>query len=178
MKILQIFLLTLLTIPFLAAQKNGKSSTVKWIKLNDPTCSIQYPSNWELNNSGENNLKFIILSPQSSDSDEFRENVNLNVQNIKGMGIDLDSYVSLSIDQISVLINNSEMLVSKRIKTKKSEYHQFVYNGDFENLSLTFYQYCWVKQDKAYVLTFTAENSEYEEYKNKAEKIMNSFKLK
>jgi hypothetical protein len=177
MKAIQILFLTFFAIPFLVAQKNIKSEKIKIKKLNNPAYTLLYPGNWELNSSGENNIKFMLISPLSSEYDQFRENVNLNEQNIKGMGINLDSYVSLSIDQIRDLINNSEMLVSKRIKTKKSEYHQFVYNGDFVDLSLTFYQYCWVKQDKAYVLTFTAEKSVYE-YSTEADIIMNSFKLK
>lgn len=178
MKVLQILLITLLTVPFLVAQKNEKSDKIKWIKLSDSNFSILYPNNWELNEEGANNMKFIVLSPQSSVIDEFRENVNLNEQNIKGMGIDLDAFVSVSIDQIGSMIKNGELLVNERIKTKKSEYHKFIYFGEFGNFRLIFIQYCWIKNDKAYVLTFTAQKSEYENYKSTAEKIMNSFKFK
>lgn len=178
MKILQILFLTLLTLPFLAAQKNEKSEKIKWIKMNDSNYSIQYPNHWELKKEEANNIKFIVLSPQSSESDEFRENVNLNEQNIKGMGIDLDVYVSVSIDQIGNMIKNSEFISNERIKTKKSEYHKFIYSGEMGNFRLTFIQYCWVTPEKAYVLTFTTEQSEFKSYIDYAEKIMNSFKFK
>jgi eukaryotic-like serine/threonine-protein kinase len=175
MKILQILLLILLALPFLAAQKNNK---IKWIKMNDSNYSIQYPNHWELKKEEANNIKFIVLSPQSSESDEFRENVNLNEQNIKGMGIDLDVYVSVSIDQIGSMIKNSEFIANERKKTKKSEYHKFIYSGEMGNFRLTFIQYCWVKPEKAYVLTFTTEQSEFKSHIDYAEKIMNSFKFK
>jgi len=39
-------------------------------------------------------------------------------------------------------------------------------------------QYYWVVNKEAYVLTFTSETSEYDNYQQVGESILNSFKIK
>ena len=44
--------------------------------------SISYPSTWELNHDGQMGTSFIISSPLESDNDNFKENVNLVIQDL------------------------------------------------------------------------------------------------
>ena len=65
-------------------------TTAQWKSLNTESYSIQYPENWELVTSGQMNTSFVIFSELSSETDPFRENVNLIIQDLKGYHMDLD----------------------------------------------------------------------------------------
>ena len=63
-----------------------------WKSLTENSYSINYPGNWELNKSGQMGTSFILFSPLSSEQDQFKENVNLLIQDLTGYNLDLDKY--------------------------------------------------------------------------------------
>ncbi|MFK8060610.1 MAG: PsbP-related protein [Polaribacter sp.] len=139
--------------------------------------NIKYPVDWVINSTLVNGVSFAVTSPLSSKDDEFSENVNIIIQDLKGMNIDLNKYVSISKQQL-LSIPKGEILESKRVKKKDVEYHSIVFNGYLEKRNLKIKQYYILKSGKAYVLTFTAIEKEYDLYIKIADKILNSFKLK
>ena len=151
-----------------------------WKTLNLDFYSIQYPPDWELDQSGKMNSTFVIFSPVESDSDKFRENVNLIVQDLSGKNLDLtlDQYTEISLAQIKSMLINGKVVESTKLKNDKQEYSKLLYTGDQQDLHLEFEQYYWIISGKAYVLTFTAEQAKYETYRQTAENILNSFILK
>lgn len=140
--------------------------------------SIDYPANWDLDKSGQMGTSFFLFSKQSSPQDRFRENVNLMVQNLKGMHIDLDKYVEISENQIKSMIQNSNLILSKRLTANGNSFHQVAYTGDQGSFKLKFEQYYWVINEKAYVLTLTCEASQFDAYSEIGEKILSSFRIK
>jgi hypothetical protein len=149
-----------------------------WKMLDEKTYSIQYPSDWEENKSGQMGTSFIILAPADSDDDNFRENVNLVKQDLAGSGHDLDSYTELSEKQIKEMLGVTSFIENKRVKSTNGDYHKMVYAGDQGNYHLVFEQYCRVVNNQAFVLTFTSEEGQYKSYQKTGEKILNSFVLK
>jgi len=140
--------------------------------------TLKYLSTFDLDESGQMGTKFIIFAKLESPEDAFRENVNLIVQDLKGMDLNLDKYTQLSEEQVKTMVTNSKLIESKRIKTDKDEYHIINYTGDQGMYHLHFEQWYRVLNDKAYVLTFTAEQSQYERYQSFCETVMNSFRIK
>ncbi|MCI2230068.1 hypothetical protein MC378_12890 [Polaribacter sp. MSW13] len=138
---------------------------------------IKYPIDWNLNSSGIGNTNFAVTSPLSSKEDGFSENVNLIIQDLKGMKFDLDRYTSISKQQL-LSIPKGEILDSKRIRTEGLEYHTLTFKGFLENRNLKGKQIYIIKNKKAYVLTYTALEKDYELYLEKANRILKSFKLK
>lgn len=169
---------------FLSLVVFGQGSVTKlisdqgWKLLDETDYSIEYPDNWELNNDKSRGINFYILSPQTSTADLFRENVNLIEQDLAGRSIDLDQYVEISESQIKKLISNSNLIESKRLNKNGSDYQRVIYTGDQGSYKLKFEQYYWVKNGKAYVLTLTCEITQFKEYQELGEKILNSFVLK
>ncbi len=145
-----------------------------WHTLDKSDCSITYPSNWELNESGLMGITFGLFSPQTSTEDLFRENVNLVVQDLTGMGIDLDQFTEISTNQISSMFTNSIIQLNERV----GDYQKLIYEGEQAPFNLSFEQYYWVKNDKAYILTFTTETEQFSNYQEIGEQIMNSFQIK
>lgn len=138
---------------------------------------IEYPIDWSLNFSKIGGMSFAVTSPLSSDEDKFSENINLIIQDLKGLNIDLNKYVSISKEQLSSLPQGN-VLESKRKNIKGKEHHIIVFKGFLQEKKLKGKQLYFIKNEKAYVLTFTAMEKDYNLFIDVANKILNSFKLK
>jgi hypothetical protein len=150
----------------------------KWNFINEKDYSIQYPEKWELNKSGQMGTSFILFSQLNSGTDKFKENVNLIIQDLTGHNIDLNKYVEISEGQIKTMITDGNIISSNRIKKKETEFQKVIYTGKHEMSDLKFEQYYWVQDDKAYVLTLSCEVSEFNDFKDIGERILESFKIK
>ena len=148
-----------------------------WKVLTENNYTIKYPSNWELNKSGQLGTSFILFSSLSSDADQFKDNVNLLIQDLTGLNLDLDQYIQLSLNQIKTVATDAESIESKKIASGNSNYQKVIYTANQGDLSLKFEQYYWVQNNKAYVLTLTCEKDQFEAFKMTGEKILNSFKI-
>jgi len=146
--------------------------------IDHPEFTIQYPANWTNDQSGTIGTAVILYSPLEAADDKCRENVNVMIQNLTGLHIDLNKYVEISEGQIKTMVTNPQVIESKRVTGGIQEYHRMVYAGDQGILRLQFLQYYIVTDDKAYVLTFTTEQRKFDTYKNQAEEVLNSFRLK
>ncbi len=142
--------------------------------LNGENYIIKYPNTWELNQSGQMGMTFGLFSPVGLYGDQFRENVNLIEQDISSQDLDLAGYIEVSENQIKTLLQASTIIESKREK----DYHKIIYTGTMGRYKLKFHQRYWVKNGNAYVLTFTAEIGEYDNYNEIALQIMDSFEFK
>ena len=104
--------------------------------------------------------------------------MNLMIQDLAGNNVDLKQFVEISENQIKTMITDAYIISSDRIKKNGVEYQKLIYTGVQGVYSLKFEQYYWVKDGKAYILTLTCEEDEYDNYKVVGEKMMNSFKIK
>ncbi len=149
----------------------------KWKTISENNFKIEYPDNWELNKSGQMGTKFILFSQLSNPSDKFRENINLIIQDLTGSNITLDEYVEISENQIRTLVTNGKIIESRRISEKEFEHQKIIYTGKLGVFDLKFIQCYWVIDSKAFVLTFTTEINEFDNFIQVGEKIMKSFKI-
>lgn len=160
---------------------SGESDTqgaLEWKLLSNDEYRIDYPSTWEVNESGQMGTSFILFSPVSSQVDDFRENINLLIQDLTGYGIDLDKYVEISEGQIKSLVAEGKIVLNERKIDEEKEYHRVIYTGKQGVFKLMFEQYYWIVNDKAYILSLTCKESEFDAYKKVGEKILNSFVIK
>jgi hypothetical protein len=175
MKRLSLFIFLL---PFFLISQNEISKEKNWEILKSDNYSIEYSPEWFLSQKGDMGTLFFIFTKLESKQDVFSENVNLVTEDLSNQNIDLDKYTDLSEKQIASLITNSKIIESTRIKKEKADYHKIVYTGDQGKLKLKFVQHYFIKNEKAYVLTFTSEISKFSKYTKTAEKILNSFSIK
>lgn len=171
---------TLLTFLFISITnitfcQTPSAANTKWLKLNDNQFSVEYPDDWDLDSSKQMGTSFILFSPVESEKDTFKENINLIIQDLKGMNIDLDQFAELSLGQIKSMVTNCVIDESKKIKNGSTEFHRIIYSGDQGVFHLQFEQYYIIQQEKAYVLTFVTEKTSFLKFKGTGEKILNSF---
>lgn len=150
----------------------------EWKTLDQPAYSIQYPSTWELNQSEQLGSSFVLFSPVESKNDKFKDNVNLLIQDLTGYNLDIYKYTEITEEQIKTMVTNSTLIESTRKNNDKGEYHKIIYSGEQGIYRLTFEQYYWVINDKAFILTFTCEQEKYADMKETSGEILNSFILK
>jgi hypothetical protein len=147
-----------------------------WKSLSEGNYSISYPATWQLDQSKAMGTTFVLFIGRAEPG-KFRENINLMIQDLTGMGLDLDKFVQLSEQQFKTLITNGKLITSKRVKDR-GEHQEIVATGTQGVMDLKFKQYYWVRDNKAYVLSFTALQSTYDEYVDLASKAMDTFKIK
>lgn len=183
MKILKLIIVLIFLVNFTScAQTSEKETQTKaskgWNILTENNYSINYPDNWQLNKSGQMGTSFILFSPLSSEQDNFKENINLLIQDLTGHNLDLNRYVEISEGQIKTMITDGKIIESKKMTTKNLDYQKVIYTGKQGIFNLKFEQYFWVIADKAFILTFTCEESQFTNFQITGEKILNSFNLK
>ena len=149
-------------------------SDEEWKTLETSNYLIKYPANnWVADQSGLSGTQFILYGP-TIPAQLFRNNINLIIQDISGQGIDLNKYVEISTGQIKEFIGSSNILYSQTENAR----HKIVYTGMHGDYSLQWSQYYWVKDDKAYVLTYTADKKSYDASIELATQIMDTFNIK
>jgi len=170
--------LFLLTSSLCLAQRDSEKVSTNWKTFDTSNYSIQYPAQWELSQKGQMGTTFILFAPLDSAGDQFRENVNLLIQDLTGYNLNLDQFTELSLSQIKTMISNSSLLESKKIKNGSEEHQHVIYTGDQGAFHFQFEQYFWVRDNQAFILTFTADQIKFADYKEVREKILNSFTFK
>lgn len=166
------FLSATCCLSLLPAQNNSK-----WETIEKNTYRIEYPSSWQLDQSGRNKSEFIILSKREA-NDTFRENINLIAQDLSNQIMNLESYVELSENQIKNMVANSKIYRSELLTKDGVPFHLIEWSGLLNGKNLKFKQYFFITNNVAYALTFTSEENQYENYIKTADKILNSFILK
>jgi hypothetical protein len=131
-----------------------------------------------LNQTGAMGTSFILASNRTSKSDDFKENVSLIIQDLAGMNMDLDNYISLTEAQLKKFLTNPLILKNKRISNAHDTYHELAYSADQGSFKLYIEQNIRIKNDSAYLLTLTIEQEALDSFINIGEKIIHSFKLK
>ena len=170
-------LLLVVALQIVGCQKNQKTETPELEKgskeIDKNGYSIVYDSVFRLDESERNGAEFYLFRSTNQRGD-FVENINLMIQNLETLKYDLDQFTTLSENQIKA---SGKLIESVRKKSGGQEYQIIIFEGNFNGLDLKFLQYDFVKDNKAYVLTFSAKRNEFENFRKEAEKVMNSFKL-
>jgi hypothetical protein len=172
---LSIFVLAMMS----CGQKKQASLPDGWTQYELSDYSIAYPKEWKLDNSGQMGTAFQLLAVQTVSDGNFRRNVNLVVQDLKGQSIrTLEQFSQLSEMQIRSMLKGSSILSSEKHRTNGQEYQRVEFTSIQEAVPLMHIQYYLVSGERAYILTLTCPQSTFDQYLSEGERILNSFKLK
>lgn len=130
----------------------------------------------DLKQSKENySAELFLLTKKKDSTDDFFENLNVLKQDLRGKKIDINKFVKISEQQIS---NFGLLIESKQININKKTGHLMMYEGNVKGQKLKFFQYYFIQNEKAYILTYTAKTEVFDLYFNTMKNAMDSFKLK
>lgn len=168
---IKLILISLLTFQSIYCQTNYKTNLNL---LRNTDFNISYPNNLKLDESGKKGTVFILLSEKINSKDDFIENINLIIQDLSKLEINLDKYVTISEKQI---IDVGKLSESNRIVKNNLEFQRVIFEAFLNNFDLKFLQYYFVKNNKAFVLTFSCKKEEFNKYLDDMENVMRSFSL-
>ncbi len=148
--------------------------------------TVSYPPTWSVDEirtdpatPSNNSIVAIFKSPSQGQNDKYLENVIVNIQGPRSNIKSLETYTNNS----QIAFNN----MSDTIKITKSgkdtlaglPAHQLLYTSTgIQGLNLQKMQvFTVVNNNTAYVVTFSAEDSEYEKNIQNIEKLINSVKI-
>jgi len=151
--------------------------TKGWADYKSKAFQISYPIKWAIDTSKKQGAEVFLFSPLEDSLDRFRENINVIVQNLEGLGIDLKKYTSISEQQIREMSAEAKIFSSKDSANQRGTFHKIIYSAPANGYKLKFEQYYFVKNAKAYIITFSSELDKFEQYEATAEQILASFKL-
>jgi hypothetical protein len=167
----------LIILLFISFYLTSQAQNSGWTPYYHRDFTIVYPSDWELDTSGQRNTALFLFTPLDDEKDAFRENINLLIQDLTQSPVNLDQYIKITEGQISSM-GNMYLLKNERKKAGNRPFHHMVYTGDHAGLDLIFEQYIWVVNNEAFVLTFTCEERMRDRFKDAGQKVLNSFRLK
>jgi serine/threonine-protein kinase len=172
-----LIILFLLTAAFQLTAQEAKET--KWASFEKDGLSINYPETWGLT-EGLMGSVFVIQSPIENETDRFTESVNLIMQDLSGFGreISLKEYVEVSEVQLKNMITDFSPVSSGATTFKEQEAWEMVYAGKQGEYELKWRQLFFIADQKAYVLTYTADMEGYDRLLPKAEEIMETLKWK
>ncbi|MCK0131010.1 hypothetical protein MWU59_05780 [Flavobacteriaceae bacterium F08102] len=165
-----ILLITLLLLTSLHAQEPKKITTDIY--------TVTYDDFWTAEQNGERGMSFILKAPLENASDKFQENINLIIQDLSGYDLDLAGYTAISLDQINTMFKSSELISSRTRKKETGKYQEVMFTAPNGAYNLKFLQHYYILKKKAFIITFTAEEKNFDLYFKSATNTLNSFVLK
>ena len=136
--------------------------------------SIQYPDDWTKEIRGNS---FIFLSPLEGSGDRFKENVNFMIQDLSQQELTLEEYTEITRESVIANLGKQSVVSLKDAKILGEAAKEFIYNMNMNGNNLRIKQYWFIKNKKAYLFTYTAEPSKFNDYEAVASKIVESFKF-
>jgi serine/threonine-protein kinase len=171
---MKILLVTLL----LALTTLSYSQTIQDIEFVNKIYQIKYPKNWQLDSSKTMGTDLLLFAPLENESDKFRENVNIIIQNLAGQNIDLEKYKLITDKQLENAALDAKVSESEIVKAGNESFYRTTYAMTQGKLKLKISSKCFIKNDKAFLVTFTSEIEKYDSYKKIGEEILNTFRLR
>ena len=145
--------------------------------------SVNYPSTWsafELNSRFRDNVTYalaLLRAPLENSSDKFAERLYFGMQNFILNNMTLEAYTSKILDAYK---NNTGIKIQESAPTTLAGQpaHKIVYTVDSVNGTKLKKIQVWTVVDKikAYLITFTSEDSKFADYLPEANNILSSFK--
>jgi eukaryotic-like serine/threonine-protein kinase len=149
-----------------------KSTRYSSYKSSEYGITIEYPKTWTQEEETDFLCSGIIFnSPYEKQSDKFRERVKVCVENL-AKPLTLQEYSNRFIAEIKQ--NNSFIEYPKSTTLANKEGIRVVYQGTDGKQRME----AWtVKNQKAYLITYTAEQDKYNQFLDEAEKMFQSLQI-
>ena len=147
----------------------------KWITYTESInkFTIRYPEEW----TQTNNNRLAFLSPKENDKDQFQENVNIILQDLSKQPMTLDQYTEISKKQIVDNLGSNAIVSLKSLTMAGQQAKEFVYDMNYQGKNLKVKQYWFIKNNTAFLFSYTAESPKFDKYQAIADNIIKSFKF-
>lgn len=137
---------------------------------------IIYPNYWKVIEK-YSGADVVFLSPLIDEDDKFSENVNIIIQDASGLSWTTEEYTVFSRHEIVNNHQNGIVLESEDTVLGDLEGHHLLYIYREGSLVFKSSAYYTIVDEKVHLITYTAEEKEYERYIDDVEKMVKSFRV-
>jgi serine/threonine-protein kinase len=137
---------------------------------------LDFPEAWEVANNLEG-ADIVGLSPRESSEDEFRENVNVVIENLpRSMSADtylmtLEKYMKAAEPQLEEGLAGYQLVERGSDQLGDHEAERVVYRHTAGHIQLKTLAYAVVHGRRAFIITGTAKPESFDQYRSKFEAI-------
>lgn len=137
---------------------------------------MKYPQNWKRQNIENIATKEIVtfISPPSNNINKSQEKLTISVEDYIGT---LYEFKNTSIKEIKNNLTQAKIQNQNDTTLASKPASQLIYTGKDENRSLKSLQVFTLKNDKAYVITYTADIDSYDQFLKTAETMIQSVEI-
>lgn len=163
-----------------AAPANAVLKTENFAVYENQTYSfkMEYPSTWKAA-EGAAGAIVAFLSPLESKEDFFSENVNVLAEDLSAHPtLTVEGYAELGIAKLPMFITDFKLIGTRKHTLSGLPTQIIEYTGRQGVFQIHILQAMTIANKKAYVLTFTAEEANYERYLPAAKRIIESLAIK
>jgi hypothetical protein len=139
--------------------------------------SINYPGNWELNAQLVPGIYFQVFSPKESPNDQFRESLNIVIEDLNGKQVSEQQYIEAT--KKNLLFNVKDYHLQKVGETMMGSYkaYEIIYSGKLNMYNLKFRAVISIFEKRAFVATYSSDIISYDKFYPEITKIINSIRL-
>jgi serine/threonine-protein kinase len=141
---------------------------------------IKYPNTWLAQDLEDPITGDIVVfaSPKENNSDLFQEKVFITVEDLSPEIKTIDDYTKITLNRIK----NSQEQDNQSYKKSKSKLagnpaRTIIYSRKEGNLNIKQMETFTIKNDRVYIITYSAESAKYSKFFNTVETMVNSFEL-
>jgi hypothetical protein len=158
-----------------AAPSAPQSPTTNFLTFEDTANGITmiYPANWEKQQTSQGDTKFI--STPENNTDQFRESLSISVRNLPSTSTTLDEFTKTMVSSLGQSYPSSISGVQSTTLAGKPANH-VTFSSDPQQRTETL-QVWTIAEGKAYVVTYSYEKSQYQNYLPTVKGILDSIQI-
>lgn len=141
--------------------------------------SIKYPQHWQKTGTPDritgNLVKFTL--PKQGDADTYLENLNLIILDLPETRRELEQFTKFYLNEIEQSYQNTKIIEESKTQLATQSAYQVIYTFEEDKINVKRLQVWTVKDNKAYLITYTADIAKYSEYLSTVQTMINSFKI-
>lgn len=173
-----ILYLFLIVLPLASSEKAPVDNSISTEQLvryesDEGRFSIGFPKSWEVVKDVQGR-DMMALAPSIDPEDLFLENVNIIFAKLESP-IPVEDYYSFNLQSLRNLLVDYDLEESYDVKIRGRDAKKIIFTHRMGVVNAKVLQYLMLIDGYAYVLTFTADPLDFAKYRQKFEKIAQSF---
>ncbi len=161
------------------ASSHHDSSLLTYDSSNYFMIRMKYPKSWRIQKIEDrftgDVAKFFL--PQNNSSNSFQPELSVEMQDLQ-KPISLPEYTNSKVNEITQYSTSPRIHESHPAKLANLPAHEVIYTGKQEQVNVKMMAVWTVKDSKAYIVTYTAEESQYDAFLKTAQAMINSLEIR
>jgi eukaryotic-like serine/threonine-protein kinase len=145
---------------------------------NEFQIKLDYPENWAKQKRDEIFFKGIILIPDDSDiNDTTRNNLSVNIEDLSSTTVSLAQYTDSAVNEIKKFAEANNIVGPTDITVASNQGVKVIFSTIENGKELKKMQIWTLRQNKAYIITYTADRDKFDRYNSEVERVIKSFEI-